>query len=192
MPSPLDRMLDDVITQEYEPEKLQELIVYVSDRSAGDRYFGKTKLNKILFFSDFKAFRTRGRSITGAAYQRLPQGPCPHQLLPAIGALGEAIFERQEPTYAGVQKRLVPTRGANLSIFEAEEIAIVDQVLEELRPLTNTQVSDLSHETMSWRLTEDYSEIPYGTALLGSDPPTAEDLAWLEGLTGERLVLAAQ
>lgn len=163
----------------YDARKLQELIVYVAARSLSDSRFGMTKLNKILFFSDFGAFRQTGQSITGAVYQHLPQGPCPHQLLPALSALGDDVVEAEEPTFAGPQKRLVPRRQAELERFSGAEIAVVEEVLSELRPLTNKQAGDLSHETMAWRLTDDRQEIPYGTALLSSDEPTDGDLDWL-------------
>lgn len=165
---------------EYHPEKLEELILYVSEKSATDQFFGKTKLNKILFFADFTAYRETGRSITGAVYQHLPQGPCPHQLLPALNALGDAIMERQESTYVGMRKRLIARRQADLSVFKPDEVGIVDRVIKELAPLNSKQVSDLSHDTMAWRLTADYQEIPYGTAFLDEDSPTADDLAWLK------------
>ena len=54
--------------REYDAGKLGELIVYIVENSLGDPYFGKTKLNKILFAADFEAYRQRGRSITGADY----------------------------------------------------------------------------------------------------------------------------
>ena len=167
---------------DYSAHKLQELILYIATRSLGDPYFGRTKLNKVLFFSDFDAFRRTGRSITGAVYQHLPQGPCPHQLLPALDGLAGQIAQVKEPTYAGTQLRLVALRQANLTTFSGTEIAIVEEVLSELGPLTNTQVSDLSHETVAWRLTESNDEIPYGTAILSSDLPTEDDLRWLEGV----------
>lgn len=167
-------------TTEYAPEKLQELILYVSDESRNDQFFGKTKLNKILFFSDFTAHRQLGRSITGAVYQHLPQGPCPHQLLPALHALGPDIVEQQESTYVGTRKRLIPMRQARRDVFDMPELTIVDQVMKELRPLNGQQVSELSHSTMAWRLTDDYQEIPYGTAYLDNDGPGEDDLAWLE------------
>lgn len=172
----------------YRQEKLQELILYVSSRSRTDPRFGMTKLNKILFFSDFGAFRQLGRSITGAVYQHLPQGPCPHQLLPAVEALGDAVTAISERTYAGTQTRLMAVRPPDLSLFTGAEIAVVEDVLTDLAPLTNKQVSDLSHDTMAWRLTEERQEIPYGMALLSSDEPTLEDLEWLEGSVGNEAV----
>jgi hypothetical protein len=177
----------------YSAEKLQELIVYIADASEGDRRFGMTKFNKILFFSDFEAYRRTGSSITGAEYMHLDQGPVPHQMLPSTQTLqaSGAIAERREETYGGTQRRWVALRQANLDLFSAPEIAIVNEILTELAPLTNKQAANLSHETMAWRLTESDQEVPYGTALLSSDTPSDEDLRWLEAV-GASLVSGAQ
>ena len=37
--------------------KLAQMLLYVAHRLTGDRWNGKTKIHKILFFSDFEAFR---------------------------------------------------------------------------------------------------------------------------------------
>src|SRR5262245_41687341 len=57
--------------------RLRELILFIATRSAYDRSFGVTKLNKLLWWSDTYAFGLYGRPITGAPYVRLPQGPVP-------------------------------------------------------------------------------------------------------------------
>ena len=174
-------MLDNMGTEVYEPQKLEELIVYASEKSLTDQFYGKVKLNKILFYSDFTAYRRRGRSITGAVYQHLPNGPCPHQLLPAMNKLTStaAVIEREESTYVGTRKRVVSMRPADRQVFDLDDLTIVDEVIKELAPLNSKQVSDLSHETMAWRLTADYQEIPYGTALLDDEGPSEDDIAWL-------------
>jgi len=168
-------------SRDYDSSKLEELIVYVADCSYGDARFGKTKLNKILFFSDFEAYRQLGTSITGATYQHLPWGPAPHQMVPCLDALqrGNAVLLRGEGTFVGTQERVVALRDAKLDDFSAEEIAIVNRVIDQLRDLTNQEVSDLSHETVAWQVTADYQEIPYGAAVLSAEPPTEDDLMWL-------------
>lgn len=171
----------------YDPERLAELIVYIAERSFGDPRFGKTKLNKILFFADFGSYRRNGASITGATYQHLPQGPCPHQLLPVIASLGDSVAWAKRNTMAGVQEQLVALRPAKVELFAGSEIALVEEILDEFRGLTNQQVSALSHETLAWRLTSDRQEIPYEMALLPQDPPSDEDLAWLEEVAVQAL-----
>jgi len=169
---------------DYDREKLAELVLYIADRSISDARFGKTKLNKILFFSDFTAFRLHGRSITGAEYQHLPEGPCPHQLLPVLESLGTDIIETREQVGPYTQKRLIAMRKARVELFSGPEIAIVDAVISELAPLTNKQSSELSHETNAWRLTHDKQEVPYSMAVLSMEEPTAADIAWLTERSG--------
>ena len=63
-------------------DKLKQLILYVSQKYAGDSEFGSTKLNKILYFSDFLFYANTGKPITGVTYQRLPYGPAPRRMKP--------------------------------------------------------------------------------------------------------------
>ena len=57
-------------------DRLGEAIVYVAERMAGDPGGqGAVKLNKILWWADFESFRERRRSVTGAVYQKLNEGP---------------------------------------------------------------------------------------------------------------------
>src|SRR5438034_140375 len=59
----------------FSDRRFKDLLLYVAERLGDDPTFGETKLNKVLFFSDFQAFRVLGRPITGAEYQRNIYGP---------------------------------------------------------------------------------------------------------------------
>jgi len=48
----------------FQPEKFRELILYIARKSEDDPKFGAVKLNKILFFSDFAAFRAFGKIVS--------------------------------------------------------------------------------------------------------------------------------
>lgn len=179
--------------RDYDAERLKELVLHIADRSLTDPRFGKTKLNKILFFSDFTAYLLFGRSITGATYQHLPQGPCPHQMLPVLAALQEenAVLIKEEQIYGGViQHRIMGLREPSLMSFKPDEIGMVDHVINVLAPLTNTEVSEFSHDTCTWRITAEYQEIPYGAAVFSSDAPTDEDMEWLRGVASSRAAVA--
>jgi hypothetical protein len=64
------------------------------------------------------------------------------------------------------QRRLVPRREPDLLAFTADERATIDRVIDDLRSLTASQVSDLSHEEPGWRLVEDGETIPYAAATI--------------------------
>src|SRR5579884_3151713 len=107
-------------------EKLGELILYISQKSAVDPKFGAIKLNKILYLSDFLAFGHWGKPITGVPYQHLPKGPAPKRLLPVRDELkskGDLAIQELPLKSGNMQKRTVNLRDPNLSLFTGEEIA---------------------------------------------------------------------
>jgi hypothetical protein len=150
--------------------RLKELMLYVAGKCDTHMRFGATKLNKILFYADFLAYARLGKPITGAVYQRLPHGPAPRRLVPIKHEMirDGAAVERQKVAFRKIQKRLVPLREADLGIFSAHEIAIVDEVIEALCDQTAEEVSELSHQLPGWQHADNKEMIPYYTALLES------------------------
>lgn len=166
--------------QEYEADKLRELVIHIGLRSESDPDFGVIKLNKILFFADFLAYRKFGRSITGAEYQRLEHGPAPRQLKPLLdrmvgeGAVAPQVVER----WGYPQYRTIALREPLLGKFSAEEIALVDAVIMQCRGKNARAVSDLSHRFIGWRLASLGETIPYGVALIRRREPTESERAY--------------
>ena len=151
-------------------KRLRELILHVSSKCCDDPTFGATKLNKVLFFSDFLSYAQTGKAITGAEYQKLPQGPAPKRLVPVRKELERkgALAIQQIPMGTIVQKRPVALLPADLGDFSGEEIARVDKVIEVLRGHSAATVSAVSHKR-AWRITGDNESIPYEAALLSDD-----------------------
>lgn len=151
--------------------KLKELALYIAARCESDPTFGATKLNKILFYSDFLAYARLGEAITGDEYQCLEMGPAPRHWLPLKADMvkrGQAA-EQVRNRYGKEQKRLIPLRDADLSQFSGEEIAIVDEVIEGLRGMNAREVSELSHGFTGWQIVALGDTIPYETVFLS--PP---------------------
>lgn len=148
--------------------KFIEMLLYVADRLVGDRAGGATKLNKVLFFAEFAHLRRHGRPISGVEYFRLDNGPAPRRLKPIRDRLiadDAAVLVREDFLGRELQ-RLVPRRPADLSRFDAMELATINGVLDDLAGLTGAQVSGLSHDEPGWRLTADRATIPYELAFV--------------------------
>ncbi len=171
----------------YNQDKLRELILHVAWRSQDDPTFGAVKLNKILYYADFYAYRQLGASITGADYQKLPEGPAPRQLLPARTSLVEDGSVRLEyvPRFNYVQQRVVPLREPDLARFSAEELRIVDEVITGLQGKSAREVSEMSHQELGWQAAEYYQTIPYRTAWLSADPLSEEELSLARQIAAE-------
>jgi hypothetical protein len=74
------------------------------------------------------------------------------------------------------QKRVVPLRAPDLSLFSAEDIAIVDEMIQGLWQRTATAVSELSHG-IAWKVAGDRERIPYEAVFLSDEPLTEYDIA---------------
>jgi len=137
-------------------------------RLQDDQAGGATKLNKVLFFVEFTHLRRHHRVVSGCEFQKLPHGPAPRQLLPVRHRLIESgAADLIEEDFLGrPQHRLVPRRPADLTLFAADELQTIEDVLAQLAGMTATQVSELSHQEPGWRLTEIGETIPFSTAFL--------------------------
>lgn len=175
-------------------QKLQELILYICERCEGDRTFGATKQNKLLFYSDFLAYLNFGRAITEQEYFRLPQGPCPRRWVPVskkMIARGDITIKKSE-YYGFPQNRTMPMRRANLSLFSAEEIALVDKVVETHWGRTAADISDETHGFIGWKLAADRETIPYSVATVSLKSLTEREERYAKQLQGEAVAALTQ
>lgn len=161
-------------------DKLKELILYVSDKCEGEDDFGSTKLNKILFYADFTTYARTGKAITGEEYQKLDHGPAPRRLIPAIEALkaAEHLAEKTRSYFGFPQRWFVALRDPDLSEFTAQEVAIVDEVIDCLRGKNAATVSQMSHTFVGWKLAAIGDTIPYHTVWLSDREPSEADLEY--------------
>jgi hypothetical protein len=158
---------------QFNEKKLREAIVLVSELCAQDATFGATKLNKILFFIDFRSQVRRGKPLTGAEYQKLEHGPAPRQLLPTRKALadeGAITVKFVDVGRARPQERVVALRPATLGVFDETEIEIIREVTSDLCGMTGSQVSEMSHLLNCWELAAMKETIPYEAMLVDDDP----------------------
>ncbi len=111
-------------TKRPDQSKFNELVLYILNRTKGDPSFGRTKVAKVLFYSDFEAYAEQGEPITGAVYERQPHGPFPRQLvlaeldLPAQDRAAAVVPDQGSTPRAALyetRNRIVPTDDANLS-----------------------------------------------------------------------------
>jgi hypothetical protein len=175
-------MSSQITAPTYHEEKLRELLLYVAARLAGDPSNGSVKSNKAMFFSDFFHYAETGSPITGAEYVHRRLGPAPR----GVTRIQQDLIEADEAAMVLVlngpraQKMLFPKRKPDLSKFEADEIAAVDQVIETLKSTTAMEASELSHGLLAWKLTGEGEAIPYHWVFMydGPVPDETYKFAW--------------
>ena len=164
------------MADKFNKRKFKELVLYLAAKHENERFWGATKLNKCLFYADFLAYRKLGEAITWADYMALERGPAPQKLLPIqremLGSGEIAIQERP------MQRRIVPLREPDLSVFTAEEIALVDYVIDRTRMADADELSQLTHGFLGWKAARAEAEatgrqvvVPYNTVFVSNDKP---------------------
>lgn len=169
----------------FHPEqRLRELILYIAQRCQTDSKFARTKLVKILYFSDFWSYREYREPVTGARYIKQQAGPMPDGFLGLLKAMeqeGDILLPPPMSYFNHEQKRVVPLREPDLTMFNGRDIAMVERVIDELRGRSAKEVSDLSHGP-AWRATRMNEAIPYETAIISDEPITDDDIASAEAM----------
>ncbi len=161
--------------------RLKELILYIAEKCQEDPTFGATKLNKILYFSDFISFTMHGEPITGVEYMRLGQGPVPKRMKPITRELEtqHKISIKSRDYFGLEQQRVIPLVDADLDVFKPRDIAVVDEVIKHFWGDSAKKVSLMSHG-IAWKMFEDKESIPYEAAYLSNAMPSQEDVDWAE------------
>jgi hypothetical protein len=163
--------------------KLTELILYIANLCKDDPFFGSTKLNKILYFSDFLAYGNLGKAITGVAYQHLEKGPAPRMLVPVRSRMienGDLRLDSRMDPFGYEQKRPVALREANIALFETMQLELVTQVKIALSNANATEASNISHREVGWKTTKMKETIPYPSIFLSDEPLSQAEIRFAQ------------
>ena len=157
---------------QFDEKKFKELVVYVAGKCSGDPGYGSLKLNTILFYADFITYGQLGKPITGVPYFRLPQGPAPRPMMPIRETMEKDgdIAIQKKVRFGHEQHRVVPLREADLAEFTAQEIAIVDEVIEGACGATGTDLALMSHHETGVKIANLKEDIPYETVFICDEP----------------------
>ena len=134
--------------------RISHAIAYF-EQHIGNLY--KTKLNKLLFYADFLAYKHRGYSITGLQYRAIPFGPVPAEY-------GRLFVRLQDDGQVSVEERngkddqylevYHPNITFDDSQFSEEEIGILQAVVDLFSGKNTGDMVRLSHEELAWKENE--------------------------------------
>lgn len=146
--------------RKFDIEKLIEMILSFCENG-----IFKTKLNKLLFYADFKNFKEFGISITGARYAHLPHGPSldEYDYFFALLHHTERAIEVREIAFADGKsgEEYVSARRPNLEIFKSFELETIKLVQDYFKDFTATAIRDFSHSEKGYVGTRDGELISY-------------------------------
>lgn len=166
--------------------KTIELVIYIAYKLKEKLNYGSVLLGKSLWLIDSMNYLKTGKPITDFTYIKQNQGPTPHpakflSLRDELIVKGE-LEKKDTEFYGRKQKKYVATRPPDTTIFTADEIFLIDDVLEKIGNMNATEISELSHKFISWNVAGDMEELPFYTFLLTKAEPTEADHEWATSL----------
>jgi len=145
--------LPDSLTGSVNPDftKFTEMVKFFSERISP----WKTVLNKLLFYSDFLAYRKNCFSMSGVRYRAIKMGPVPNN----YNSIYEFMFNKKDieienvaftENVFGYRFNKAADKQFNTDVFTNEEIEILDLVCSNFSEMDTSEVIEFSHKEKAW------------------------------------------
>ena len=131
--------------------KFSEMVVFFTERLQP----WKTKINKLLFYSDFTMHQQTGFSISGIQYRAIPMGPVPNN----FNSIFEYLANRDKVDISythfstgGTGEQFIPSpnKSFNSEIFTEMELEVLNAITERFKNASTSEIIDFSHKEKAW------------------------------------------
>jgi len=140
-------------------EKMAAMISYIAGHT---KELYRTKLNKLLFYSDFINYYLNGNSISGSRYVHLPYGPVPDGYEETLETLNHyGVIDLSLVNSAEV---IGPGDEPGSDSLTDEERKSLDWVLNTYGSMSASQLTEVSHAERAYNNTRAGEEIAYDYA----------------------------
>lgn len=129
-------------------EKLKNILLYFISNCNG---VFNTKMNKLLFYTDFLCYKMFGMAMSGLAYKAIQYGPVPvrwDRVYSLMNDISQDIIEF-ESGYSGL--KLNSEQLPDMSYYSPEEVSVLEVVCARFTDTTAAEISALSHEEDAWK-----------------------------------------
>lgn len=124
----------------------------------------KTKLMKLLWYSDFLRYKRTQKPISGTPYWHLPYGPVPKKHDFVLGTMVglDLISIREEENPEGYTMILIQAKkDFDPNIFDHADWDVLRYVEDYFKTYGSRRISDFAHEEEAWKQTRDEQIISY-------------------------------
>lgn len=144
-------------------EKFKEVLLYILNKVGSKPNIGESVLYKLLYFIDFNYYEQYEEQLIGATYIKNNYGPTPKEFIKIIEEMEaqKEIVKVEDKYFQYPQRKYLPLRTPDLSRLKANELKMIDNVLEKLSDMNATRISEYSHNDVPWLTTNDGEIIDY-------------------------------
>ena len=147
----------------FDYEKLCAMVLFFAHKSNG---LLKTKLMKLLSYSDMVFYKENGISISGLRYAHLPYGPVPDNFDMILGKMAADRLAHIEVIYDGAYEKhqVIPECDFPEGVLSEIEIAMLERIHEKFKDFGSAEISDYSHKERGYKDTKTGQIISYAYA----------------------------
>jgi Protein of unknown function (DUF4065) len=169
---------------EFDRLKFKRLVHYIIWMVGKHDWFGATKLNKVLWFVDARAYTLTGQPITGETYTRGEFGPIPKHIIPV-----QIELEREgaiRVTKEDKLTRIIALTPARPSWFSPAELQSIDWWINHIdKDHTAKSISEETHD-YAWEIAKMGEELPlFAYRVARIKEPSEEDMKRLKSRAKE-------
>ena len=152
--------------------KFKEVFLYILNKVGSKPNIGETVIYKLLYFIDFDFYEKYEEQLIGATYIKNRHGPTPVEFKKITDSMiedGEIIKVRSK-YFQYPQTKYLPRKEPELAKLRADELKIIDDVLDRLSDKNASQISAYAHGDVPWLTTEDGNMIEYESVFYRTAP----------------------
>ena len=148
----------------FDYEKLCAMVLFFANKSTE---LLKTKLMKLLNYSDMVFYKENGISISGLRYAHLPYGPVPDNFDIILGKMAADHLAHIEVIYDGAYEKhqVIPECDVPKGILSDAETEVLNRIYEKFKNFGSVEISDYSHKEKGYNATKTGQIISYAYAM---------------------------
>ena len=149
--------------REFDYDKVCAMVLFFSLKGPG---LLKTKLMKLLNYSDMVFFRENGISISGLRYVHLPYGPVPENFELLLGMMSaDHVIQIEITSDNGYERhQVIPESTMPEGALSPEELDVLERIYMYFRDFGSSEISAYSHREKGYLSTSQGEIIPYSYA----------------------------
>jgi transcriptional regulator with XRE-family HTH domain len=153
-------------------EKFKQVLLYILNKVGSKPNIGMTVIYKLLYFIDFNYYEKYEEQLIGATYIKNQYGPTPVEFQKIVKEMikEKEVTKVKDQYFKYPQTKYLPLKKADLSGFSANEIRVIDKVLEDLSDKNAKEISEYSHNDVPWLTTDDGAIIEYESVFYRTAP----------------------
>ncbi len=125
----------------------------------GDGRIPKTKLAKILYFSDAQWFLDYGHTMSSMVYRKLPQGPVPYEFFQSVDQMADTGTISIK--FSGLAQMIGASEPFNVreSHLNNDEVNLIERICARWKDRRTDAIVSHSHLHPTWSRAGDYESI---------------------------------